>query len=95
MQGFQAEWWSRLHLDRFVKLQSVIQMQPLFSHRSERWTTAHSHSYTHSQVDSMAQQMLNSPTQIYPHFIDSIGYCVGGQWENKKDSVYKSKEKRD
>lgn len=90
MQGFQAEWWSRLHLDLFVNLQSVIQMRPLFSHRSERWITAHSYAYTHkyTQVDSMAQQMLNSLTQIYPHFIDNIGYCVGGKWENKKDSVY-------
>ncbi len=47
----------------------------------------HTHIHSHTQLDSMAQQMLNTPTQIYPHFIDSNGYCVGGDSKRTKKTV--------
>ncbi len=52
----------------------------------------HTHIHSHTQVDSKAQQMLNTPTQIYPHFIDSNGYCVGGIVREQKRQCVRERE---
>lgn len=92
IQCFNAAWQSRLRLRYCVKPKSIIQMQLLFSHRSEHWTTAHSHSHTYTQSGQYGQQMLNTPTRIHPNSADNNGYC-GGKNEREPDRVQMEREK--